>query len=513
MAPVSPPPTPPTRVGLWSLPAELLVEISQQLPRSSIGHLRLCCKSFNDALVDTRRSAFHSVSIRANPAGLAFLSGLAASSGARHVRHVTLDIFSQTEGDPPLPEAMDLLGLYPTSAGEDDAPAGLDTPLARQLAVAFCRLPALEGASIASGDGFVPLPYNQFDSRESTWRDSVGTWPETSNPHSWRGGSYRHGNGLDVRTATAKFRAVLFALARAHAKGIPVTTLKVRGGSRDGTGVNDLAFSLSTAEYQLVAPLLGQLKTLHVELGSFMENGVEDYQAFNVFIRLCTGLVELGLSCMSTLHSEQGSIGGFRRQIKYSDAVLRLLETPARPLPDLAVLRMHDFAFSPILLAKLLSQWQVPEEVYLGSIALYDGTTTERDDNPGPKPLKPLWDSVLRSVSDAGPVTTRELGLSNLLELHSFNEYDEVFHVHFECGETLGALCATVRADPGAVMLPEPTLLPSGDDFQIDVGVENDGGNVFLRAAGLLKDPMTEAECERERPEKPTIARRRKRAR
>lgn len=256
-------------------------------------------------LADMQRDDFHTVFIAPNPVGVGYLAAVAAGPRGKDIRHLII--------------ARDTVSSEDPNCDWAHSKPGPQSTFARHLAAALSNLPALEAVDIAERPGWEPM-----GARGSRGFGSVSTI----------------------------FRGVLFALAHAHAAGVRVTRLHVLDchyGQLDNE-----SFSLHAGQHELVAPFLGQLRTLKI----YFWRQAGRMPMFDAFLRQCTSLVELNLSNTEIQHA-----GG--------NPVLSLAEGPAL-LPCLEVLRLKKFQFPPATLLKLLSRWHL-REVRLNTIYLdYD---------------------------------------------------------------------------------------------------------------------------------------------
>lgn len=455
----------PPRSGLARLPKSVMDLICDPLDWHTIRQLRLCCKHLNDAIADSMSFYFHTVSILVNTAGMQLLSGIAAGPLAKHVRHVVIsrqiaqDMPNQPE-QPERLEALALLGLSSQDAdtvpqGQRGPTGGLDTPFAHQLAAALSGLPSLEEVRIGSGDVFYS-PRREVTVQPPGFKDAL-KGPVTS-PFPSRRRAYHVSEDEDDRVIKAIFRGVLFAAAqehatRSHIKSFKVEEARLRRLSRD-------AFTFTDDQRQLLAPLLSQLKTLHIESEAMEDDNGE--QLTN-FIGMCTSLTELFVDGDPTQTDRH--------------ALLRLTEGLVPQLPHLEVLGLQCMAFPPAGLIKLLSHWQL-QEVYLDAISLKQDTLLAR--NHAKKCKKwvgypVLWDAVLRAVSDHGTTATR-LGLRHLKQFHEDGEQGDMRDVEFEPSSFKG--------------VGKPLIIVTNGDGDLDGAIGNGAEDVFSRAAAKLKTPQ-----------------------
>ncbi|KAL1404888.1 hypothetical protein Q8F55_008499 [Vanrija albida] len=477
---------------LLDLPAELLIHISDSLPSRDVGRLRLTCTAVDTALAHTTRLTFGTVSLVATQAGLDTLAAIAASPVAPYVKQVVVGrqlIFVGTRGvSPARAEQFNLLGLrdprgphrHPKSSISEVFPLpGADTPFARQLGAALTALPCLQEASVGLGYLQMTRFADRMHFRPLLNRTAPVWFPFglrellSNRERQARGGGYVS-DVYDPQIVNAVFRDLVFALAHAHAAGTTTATILY-----EHAGLDDTTFALTVAEKELVAPFLTTLKHMYLSLrGNFWyePEGPWDSPSLDSFLELCGSLVELSLwHC--------GDSSG-------TNPLQRLTADPP-PLPHLKVLLLGNYSnVSPEVLIKLLSQWNL-HEVDLRGITLRQETSLACDKSSTGIPM--AWDAVLRAVSQHGAAGTMEwLRLDKLAQVHSIGNNGDSdsdgptrYTVKFECADMPdGAPTAIVFASTRTVVFPG-----SGDDWEDVVVADGVKGDVFLRAASLLKEP------------------------
>ncbi|KAL1404886.1 hypothetical protein Q8F55_008497 [Vanrija albida] len=506
---------------LTSLPAELLILVSDELRSYEIGYLRLTCKAIDAALADAaRRSAFRAVSLVVSQTGLDTLAAIARSPVAPYVRHVVVACHIVQLGRrgvvrPARAAQFVLLGMDPSAASSlarfgtlgfhapfergDIPPPGADTPFARHLGAVLAALPALERASVGPGDVPKPRLADHWVSRHRTVEpmmtyrmpygfrqlraDVEGDRPEDPIDLN-EGGDVEHDGKEHVINGI--FRGLLFALAHAYAeRGATATALTIdeykHGMSlprSNPVGLDDKAFSLTPDEQGLAVPFLGSLKTLLLRLMPYTHEvlWIERYDALHAFLRLCTSLVDL-------------SVEGVQMFRGAENAIVRLVANPP-PLPQLEVLKISGYMLSPAVLIKVLTQWRL-REVNLAGIELGEDATLVCGKTSTGLPM--LWDAVLRAASQGGKTTAQRLQLDGLVQLHDdHNNADDegidepgprYAFVYFECGNVGEVSAGIITAASRTVTYPRVV------GFGKDLSTEGGEGDVFLRAVSVLKDP------------------------
>ncbi|WOO86259.1 uncharacterized protein LOC62_07G009743 [Vanrija pseudolonga] len=474
-----PPPEQPTsHPKLAQLPEDVLLLIVAQVPRRTISHLRLMCKALADALLQVAASVVRSVSIVPSAPGVEVLASIASSTFGPYVRHVWMALEYEPDAafDPlaPGPSArlaqLAFLGLeaIPLSS----TPTGDDTPFARGLGKALSSLPALRRVGAVAARG--PKP-----------------------------------NGLkdkDQCVTNAVFRGLLFAAARAHVAGRTIDTVEFEaGGETEGSfyprrknedrsppQLSDPAFTLTSSQRERVAPLLGALQTLRLDVFGSSDVTVREDSGVCEFIPLCTGLVYLDLedavgsvlptktapqaaSQYSTLSETQGGIPVHRPVFKWTGQLADALA----PLTRLEVLWLKRYAFSLSVLIQLLTQVQL-RCIMLMEITLEGDATLATDDVPR------LWDQVLRAASNHATRKTHRLGLSFLRESHGNADDRSTYKVEFDCGPDAREHAHDAIFEAGTcVKLYLREFMRDGDE---EGGYDRD---VFVRAADLLTEPTS----------------------
>ncbi|KAL1404894.1 hypothetical protein Q8F55_008505 [Vanrija albida] len=469
------------RTGPWSLPAELLSIICDDLSVRDIGRLRLSCRAVNAALADTaRRISFYTVFIAVSKAGLDTLSAIASSPAAPHVRKVIVSkAIVKLCHDPALPVPPErvaqfrLMDMDPSPDASMDryfgprAPApparhelpslpGPFAELALMLGITFSKLPGLETVSL--GEGCIPL---ERPADVAEWRvihDATGSSVNSTsaNPSRRPLGHLRPrvgwvGTGGNEGMVNAIFRCVLFALALAHNAGTTVTRVYFDGCI---TGLDDTAFSLTASEEELVKPFLGNLNVFKVRLRAYPNKTewVEHYESLHTFLGLCPALTNLGL---------KGWWQGFNGD---ANAVLRLAGDDGPQLPRLKVLQLERYILSPGQLLKILTRRR-PRKVFLHYITLDEDTALVLDISPRGERM--VWDAVLRAASQHGG------GRPDMLFLLQLREVDDRHHANQQ------PRIIKFKSDHGAREVSTGIFVTKRDSG-------GDSRDVYLRAASSI---------------------------
>lgn len=467
------PEQPTSHPKLAQVPEDVLLLIVAELPRRTICNLRLMCKALADALLPVAAGVVKSVSIVPSAPGIRVLASIASSTFGPYVRHVWLALEFERD-DPSVPGSsaraaqLEFLGLEPSPL--NSTPTGHDTPFASELGKVLSSLPALRRVGVVAGRG--PKPNGLTDK--------------------------------DQRVTDAVFRGLLFATAHAHAAGRTIATVEFEaGGDSEGSftprrkdenrlppQLSDSAFALTSSERERVAPLLGTLETLRLDVSAATDATVPEDSGFCTFMSLCTDVVYLDLedavgpvlppktapqaaSQYSTVSETQAAIPEHTSVPKWTDQLAEALA----PLTKLEVLSMKRYDFPPSVLIQILTQVQL-RSIMLREIELKGDAALATDDAPR------LWDQVLRAASSHATPKTHRLGLSFIRESYGNQDDPRTYKVEFDCGpdDDEHAHDAVFDAGTCATLYLREFMRPADEERGYD-------RDVFVRAADLLTEP------------------------
>ncbi|WOO86253.1 uncharacterized protein LOC62_07G009737 [Vanrija pseudolonga] len=529
----SPDPTPPRLpASLGTLPADLLLIIADDLVTRDVGALRQTCKHVNDALVDDfTKDNFTDLLILCTTAGIAALKGICASRLASTVRTLSLSIFVIAGDD----EQLALVGQtrVETSRHESDQSGrelrcpclGDDTPLALALGDVIAALPHLETVSLGHQ---LDLP-READRVAAALIEDDYAW--TTQPTVQPTGSLalrrqepewlkRKVAGYDKTITDSLFRAALFGLGRAHPRRLaagypPVLGLTVETRRSERIVVDDGAFALTPDQRALVAPALGALETLYLELGVWDTIGYRD-EIINLpsFVALCGNVRHLRLhgpeykGMLDALNwlVPNRKLGEQRKRVKAAARAFGRVRAAANKTPavdssapaPLAQLESLDIQGFPALTAsdvfELVVQHPNLRRLHLYSVTLMapGDIHCELTSEFVPKLWHGLFTALSAQFKSNGSAPTTLL-VSAMSQLHDDSRC-YITIKDWEHYDAKGGWCIFSAGAKTAEWWEHP-------DGELEGVIPVEGDDVFLQAAACLTQPFEESEPEEDAPD------------
>lgn len=519
--------------SLGTLPADLLLIIAHDLITRDVGALRQTCKHVNDALVeDFTKDNFTDLLILSTTAGIAALKGISTSRLASAVRTLSLSPLVIRDDD----EQLALVGqtrletsriLSDEAGREMRCPCpGDDTPLALALGDVIAALPHLEKVSLAHQ---LDLPREAdraaaavIDEDDYSWAALPGVQPTGSLTLRQEPEWVKYKVAGDDKTITdSVFRAALFGLARAHPRRLaagypPVLGLAVET-PRAGVPivVDDGAFALTTDQRALVAPALGALETLSLELGLWdtisYQNEITNLPSFSALCgnvrHLLLHVPEDGgtLDALNWLIPNR-KLGEQRKRVKAGARMLGRIrssvkQTPAAgssaalPMPQLESLDIQGFpALTASDIFELVVQHTKLRRLHLYSITLM--APGEINCEVTPEFVPKLWQGLFKALSahyksNGGAPTT--LLICALSQRHNYSRC-YITIKDWEHYDDNGGWCIFFAGAKTA----EWFEYPSGE---LEGLIPVEGDDVFIQAAACLTEPFEESEPEDDEPD------------
>ncbi|KAL1404896.1 hypothetical protein Q8F55_008507 [Vanrija albida] len=482
---MEPPTTPRTtrdpRAYLQTLPAELLLAISHELPTPSVGALRLACRATDAALAQTyRKDHFTRLQALVSLAGLAALAGIAARPElACNVKEIALtpDIADGAAGE----EQYALLGLLDhvrrdgrketNSSPPPPWPCPATLSLAYELADVLRTLPSIDclivGAFYSHSIGR-PADIDVF---RAAHREGGAVLKPLGCSALSPGTEVRR----DTRTINSMFRALLLALALSHTDRAKagyrgVKNLEIRQSSR----VDDEVFDLGDAIGPLLAPALADLSDLHLNLVNR-----DDYSATINFMRLCHNVQTFslgsgGYSLVRPSANEQGPLHILNWLAGNNDGP---------PFPKLEHLVIFGGPQVPVtLLSKILVQFPKLWRAELICIDLVPGELMIDESCRWPGYLvRHLLRTLSRHHQEA-PLPIRALCLSHVHEPLALEVRD--LYIPFVNDGLVHQNVAIVSDVDECVRFPNVEQVPLVQDHR-----EIEADDMFDRLSKAIKDP------------------------